>query len=188
MSLFVTSRILRAPLRAPTSMVYAPLRTLHTTNKVQALPWAKQAPTTTITEAQDLKQLNEQRNDRPISPHLEIYQPQLTWYSSILHRMTGVGLSAGLYAFSIGYLAAPYVGLGEVLSSQTLVNFVSQWPEWAKVLAKVPLGAAFSYHFLNGLRHLAWDMGWCTTLRSSYAAGYTVLALTGVSTVGLLLV
>ena len=37
--------------------------------------------------------LNEQRLRRPNSPHMTIYQPQLTWYSSIANRITGVGLS-----------------------------------------------------------------------------------------------
>ncbi|MWN16061.1 succinate dehydrogenase, cytochrome b556 subunit, partial [Escherichia coli] len=50
-----------------------------------------------MTEEQDLQHLNARRNDRPISPHVEIYQPQLTWCSSIAHRVTGVGLSGALY-------------------------------------------------------------------------------------------
>ncbi len=33
--------------------------------------------------------------DRPLSPHLLLYRPQLTSVLSITHRMTGVGLAAG---------------------------------------------------------------------------------------------
>jgi succinate dehydrogenase / fumarate reductase cytochrome b subunit len=33
--------------------------------------------------------------DRPLSPHLQIYRPQLTTVLSILHRATGVALSLG---------------------------------------------------------------------------------------------
>lgn len=40
--------------------------------------------------------LNAQRLRRPSSPHFQIYQPQITWYGSIINRVTGVGLSAGL--------------------------------------------------------------------------------------------
>ena len=36
-----------------------------------------------------------QQPDRPLSPHLQIYRPQLTTVLSILHRMTGAGLAAG---------------------------------------------------------------------------------------------
>ena len=188
MSLFVASRLLRAPLRQTTCVLgtarMAPC-TIHTSAKVQAIPWAKNVPTATMTEEQDLKQLNARRNDRPISPHLEIYQPQLTWCSSIAHRVTGVALSGALYASAVAYLGAPYMGLGELVSSASLVDVVSHMPAWAKLLVKAPLAGAFSYHFFNGIRHLLWDWAFCTTLRSSYAAGYTVIGLTGVATVGL---
>lgn len=52
------------------------------------------ATTTSMTEADALKMLNEQRSLRPNSPHFTIYQPQLTWIGSIANRVTGVGLSA----------------------------------------------------------------------------------------------
>ncbi len=34
--------------------------------------------------------------DRPLSPHLQVYRPQLTSVLSIVHRMTGVALAAGM--------------------------------------------------------------------------------------------
>lgn len=39
--------------------------------------------------------LRQQRKLRPVSPHLQIYQPQITWYLSGLHRVTGVALGGG---------------------------------------------------------------------------------------------
>lgn len=59
---------------------------------------AAKAPVTSVSFDQELKTLNEQRSVRPISPHLSIYQPQLTWYGSIANRITGVGLSVGEWA------------------------------------------------------------------------------------------
>ena len=41
--------------------------------------------------------LNQQRLRRPSSPHFTIYQPQLTWLSSIANRVTGSGLSGCSY-------------------------------------------------------------------------------------------
>lgn len=41
--------------------------------------------------------LRAQRKRRPVSPHLNIYQPQLTWYMSGAHRLTGVALGGGTY-------------------------------------------------------------------------------------------
>ena len=32
---------------------------------------------------------------RPLSPHLQIYKPQITSILSIMHRLTGIGLSVG---------------------------------------------------------------------------------------------
>ena len=40
-----------------------------------------------------------QRLSRPISPHLLIYQPQLTWYLSALHRITGAGVGGCKYYY-----------------------------------------------------------------------------------------
>ena len=34
-------------------------------------------------------------SNRPLSPHLQVYRPQLTSVLSITHRATGVALSAG---------------------------------------------------------------------------------------------
>lgn len=39
--------------------------------------------------------LIEQRKNRPLSPHLTIYQPQITWYMSGFHRFTGGAVAAG---------------------------------------------------------------------------------------------
>ncbi|MGZ8225816.1 MAG: succinate dehydrogenase, cytochrome b556 subunit, partial [Methylococcaceae bacterium] len=38
-------------------------------------------------------------NNRPTSPHLQVYKLPLTGLISITHRMTGVMLSAGLLFF-----------------------------------------------------------------------------------------
>ena len=155
----MASRLLRAPLRQTTCVLgtarMAPCA-IHTSAKVQGLPWAKNVPTTSMTEEQDLQHLNARRNDRPISPHVEIYQPQLTWCSSIAHRFTGVALSGALYASAVAYVAAPYMGLGELFSSASLVDVVSHMPVWAKLLVKAPLAAAFSYHSLNGIRPVSY--------------------------------
>ena len=43
-------------------------------------------------------------SSRPLSPHLQIYRPQLTSILSITHRTTGIFLSAGLLALGIRHL------------------------------------------------------------------------------------
>ncbi|KAI5886141.1 cytochrome b560 subunit of succinate dehydrogenase [Schizophyllum commune H4-8] len=126
--------------------------------------------------------LNEQRLRRPNSPHMTIYQPQLTWYSSIANRITGVGLSVLLYGFSLGYLFLP-----GTFDSAHVVDFVAGLPDAVKYAGKTILALPFAYHGWNGVRHLGWDMGKFLTLKNSYRAGYAVLAATGVSTIALVL-
>lgn len=90
---------------------------------------------------------------RPLSPHLSIYK--LSRYclaSSILNRLTGLGLAAGqlllvywLIALAAG--ARAYAGALTVLAS---------WP--LKVVYALLLGV-FAYHLVAGVRHLIWDTG-----------------------------
>uniref|UniRef100_A0A090XE11 Putative succinate dehydrogenase cytochrome b subunit n=1 Tax=Ixodes ricinus TaxID=34613 RepID=A0A090XE11_IXORI len=42
---------------------------------------------------------------------------------------------------------------------------------------KFALAWALCYHTLNGMRHLAWDLGIGFQLKELYASGYTVLAI-----------
>ncbi|PWN53337.1 hypothetical protein IE53DRAFT_384180 [Violaceomyces palustris] len=145
------------------------------------------APVSKMSQAENLDLLNKQRSLRPSSPHFTIYQPQLTWLGSIANRVTGVGLSVGMYAYAIAYLAGPHIGLGEFFASSHLVGLAATAPFWLKVALKAPLAAAFSYHTFNGIRHLLWDAGKCLTLKGAYTSGYIVIGATALSTIGLVL-
>jgi succinate dehydrogenase / fumarate reductase cytochrome b subunit len=89
---------------------------------------------------------------RPLSPHLQIYKMPLSAKLSILHRLTGLALTAGavmlvVWLFSLAYSSNLAINLHLFFSS---------------TLGKVILMAwtfAFSYHFFNGIRHLFWDVG-----------------------------
>ena len=73
------------------------------------------ATTESKTAAENIGILNSQREKRPMSPHLAIYEKQLTAGLSIFNRITGVGLSGLLYVGSIAYLLHPsklYSSLG----------------------------------------------------------------------------
>lgn len=114
-------------------------------------PTIQYRPATASDEAlQPLDAKNPLNAARPLSPHLTIYEPQLTWLMSIGHRVTGAGLSAGIYAFGIYYaLMAP-----ETVTSD-LASFIARdCPTAMVVLGKYVLGAPFIYHTLNGIRHL----------------------------------
>lgn len=188
MSVFAASRMASALRVSPVTLGQQQLRLISSSAVANKLPLpTRQAPTVPVSPEEDLKNLNHKRMERPISPHLSIYQPQLTWYSSMFHRITGGVLSTGFYAFALAYIAAPAAGFGDILSSASLVETVQHLPVWAKYAIKTPFAAAFSYHTFNGFRHLLWDSGRLLDLNKSYAAGYTVIALSALGTVGLLL-
>lgn len=99
-----------------------------------------------------LKQDSGVRN-RPLSPHLQIYKWQFTMLSSILHRASGIILAGGLVAIISGFI---FIAMGQE-NFQLLQYF------GGTVIGKIGLfilTLAYSYHFCNGLRHLAWDAGW----------------------------
>ncbi|KAF7773128.1 hypothetical protein Agabi119p4_5295 [Agaricus bisporus var. burnettii] len=122
--------------------------------------------------------LNKQRLQRPSSPHFTIYQPQLTWLGSIANRVTGAALSTLLYGFALAYLVAP-----TTFDSTHIIELVHQLPESFKYVVKLGLAAPFSFHAINGLRHLAWDTGKFLSVKGAYMTGYAVLGASAVSTV-----
>ncbi|XP_050534642.1 succinate dehydrogenase cytochrome b560 subunit, mitochondrial-like isoform X2 [Daktulosphaira vitifoliae] len=87
------------------------------------------------------------RLNRPMSPHLTIYQLQLTTILSITHRGTGVALS-GLTA------AAGSVFL--FYDVPTFLEYVRalDMPIACLLATKAMIAFPFFYHYLNGIRHL----------------------------------
>lgn len=106
------------------------------------------------------------------------YRPQLTSVLSITHRATGVLLAFG--ALLMAWWLVAIAGGPE--SHARFVAFARSWPGCV-LLA----GLAYSlvYHWLNGLRHLVWDLGLGLDLRSAYASGWAVVALSLLATAGL---
>ncbi|PWN22448.1 cytochrome b560 subunit of succinate dehydrogenase, partial [Microstroma glucosiphilum] len=144
--------------------------------------------TVKMTADENLEMLNKQRSVRPNSPHFTIYQPQLTWLGSIANRITGVGLSVGLYAYGLAYISLPLMGYGDLVSSAYLTSLAASAPFWLKLSIKAPIAAAFNYHTFNGLRHLGWDRGYFISVKGCYQSGYAVFAATALATVGLCLI
>ncbi|KAG0299399.1 hypothetical protein BGZ98_010086 [Dissophora globulifera] len=130
--------------------------------------------------------LVEQRKNRPIAPHLTIYQPQLTWYLSMFHRATGGAVAVGFYAGAIAYAVGPMIGLG--FDAASVVSTLATVPVAAKVAGKFIVALPFTYHSFNGIRHLLWDTARGLTLKGVYATGYTVVGLSTVSAVALALI
>nr|AKG26229.1 mitochondrial succinate dehydrogenase cytochrome b560 subunit C [Alternaria arborescens] len=120
--------------------------------------------------------LAKQRVNRPVSPHLAIYKPQITWYASSLNRITGITLSGSLYLFGIAYLIAPYTGWH--LETQSMVATVAAWPAAVKAGLKAFYAFPFFFRSFNGLRHLAWDVGIGFKNQQVIRTGWTAVGLT----------
>jgi len=106
--------------------------------------------------------------DRPLSPHLQVYKPQLTAALSILHRATGVFLTIGSLL-----LACWLVALAKGAESYAKVQgFLGSGIGRTLLLAFV---FALFYHLCNGLRHLFWDMGLGFEIKTVYASGKLVV-------------
>ncbi|PMD37566.1 cytochrome b560 subunit of succinate dehydrogenase [Hyaloscypha variabilis F] len=119
-----------------------------------------------------------QRKNRPTSPHLTIYKPQMTWIPSALNRVTGSVLSGGFYVFGAAYLVSPLFGWH--LDSASMAAAFGSLPVAAKVAAKFAVALPFTFHSFNGLRHLSWDLGKTFSNQAVIRTGYVML---GVSTV-----
>ena len=113
--------------------------------------------------------------DRPLSPHLQIYRPQLTSVLSISHRASGVALAGGAIVLVVWLLA---LAAGPDAYAR-VVAVIGSLP--GKIVVFV-FTLALYFHLCNGIRHLFWDAGRGLELSTAYASGKAVIAATVVLT------
>jgi len=108
-------------------------------------------------------------DNRPLSPHLQIYKPQFTSVLSILHRITGVALALGTLLL-VYWLMAAAAGPDRFAQAQGLIGSI--------VGRLLLFGWSFAlfYHLLNGIRHLFWDAGKGFELKTAFISGWLVVA------------
>ena len=114
---------------------------------------------------------------RPLSPHLQIYKPQITSVLSILHRFTGIALAVGTLALAWWLIAA-------AAGPEAYANAQAAAGSWIGRLFLFGWTFALFYHLANGIRHLCWDAGLGYDLPTVYASGWTVVAASAVLTIG----
>lgn len=115
------------------------------------------------------------QGERPLSPHLEIYKPQLTMVLSITHRFTGVGLAVGTL-FLTWWLIAAAMGPEAYRFTQSIYG------SWFGTLVLFGFSVSLFYHLCNGIRHLFWDVGLGYEMETVYRSGWSVVAATAVLT------
>jgi succinate dehydrogenase / fumarate reductase cytochrome b subunit len=112
---------------------------------------------------------------RPLSPHLQVYKPQITSVLSILNRMCGVATSVGTLLM-VWWLVA---SAGSPHAYATMQWFMGSF---IGIILLFGWTLALVYHFVAGLRHLAWDAGYGFELPQVYASGTAALVATGAIT------
>ena len=108
---------------------------------------------------------------RPLSPHLQVYRPQLTSMMSITHRATGVALTTGTVVLAAWLVALALGGATYEVIAAAVAHPLGQFVLFG-------YSAALIYHALNGIRHLSWDLGFGLTIPDIYRSGHIVLFLT----------
>ena len=112
--------------------------------------------------------MSEIKDNRPLSPHVGIYRWQNTNTLSILHRLTGVGLTLGLFPLVLWLWGAAYE---PELFDWLAMAFHTAVGE----IALFGWTLAFYYHLGNGIRHLNWDLGYGFALDEVKASGQLVV-------------
>ena len=100
------------------------------------------------------------RGNRPLSPHIMIYRPQLTSMSSILVRITGIAV------FVISLLIVAWL-LAASSSDAVFAGWDGFLRSWFGDLIMFGATWALVYHMLGRLRHVIWDFGYCLDIEDS---------------------
>ena len=108
------------------------------------------------------------KTDLPLSPHLQIYKPQITSVLSIGHRISGFFLNFFLLFLSLWVSS---LALGEFY-----YNLFLQFSSFFLIKLLLSLGLlGFTYHALNGIRHIFWDFGFFLDKLSSSIFGIIIV-------------
>ena len=108
------------------------------------------------------------KGNRPLSPHLTIYRPQMSSISSILVRISGVSLSFG-FVLIVWWLLAASTNIKYFESANSILS------SWFGIVVLIGSVWALCYHSLGGIRHLIWDMGYGFDLKTADRMGWAVM-------------
>ena len=104
----------------------------------------------------------------PLTPHLQIYKWQISSLLSITHRITGVINAIAISAICIWLLFV--IKNEKILLDNILSGFFGKF-------ISISLCWTFSFHILNEIRHLMWDIGYGFDPKVSKITGYVTLIL-----------
>jgi succinate dehydrogenase / fumarate reductase cytochrome b subunit len=119
--------------------------------------------------------------NRPMSPHLTIYKPQLTAVLSIFHRITGSFLAIVAYVFL--FLNGFFDLHLHNYSIYNIAYFLNLSSHWFLLGILFLILLSTYYHLINGVRHLLWDTGKSLEITNVYKSGYAMLLTSILATI-----
>jgi succinate dehydrogenase / fumarate reductase cytochrome b subunit len=115
---------------------------------------------------------------RPLSPHLQIYRPQINMVMSVFHRLTGSALYFGAALIAWWLIAAA--------TGPDYFAFVNGlFATWVGMVVIIGYTWALIHHLLGGLRHLIWDTGAGLDIASINLLSWGTIVLSLLLTAGL---
>ena len=115
------------------------------------------------------------RGNRPLSPHIQIYRPQWTSFTSILTRITGNALIVAA-ALIVWWLIAAATGPEAFATADGVLR------SWFGDLVLLGSVWALWYHMLAGIRHLVWSTGRLLEIHKAERFGQIIFGLSFVLT------
>lgn len=115
---------------------------------------------------------------RPLSPFTSVWRWHLTMFTSIAHRVTGVGLY-------LGALIAAGWAIALASGPQAYGQYMGLLDSILGKLVLFGMTVSLFYHLANGIRHLVWDAGHALDVKSANASAAFVCAFAVVASVGL---
>lgn len=115
------------------------------------------------------------KTNRPLSPHLFVYNFQLTSFLSICHRISG----AILVSFFI--LLMILENFDKMISEFSFFyNYIFLFDiifYWFLISLFYFCSVTLSFHILNGIRHLIWDLKYGLEIKNVVISGTFVLCI-----------
>lgn len=116
------------------------------------------------------------QDNRPLSPHLQVYKLPFAGLLSITHRATGVFLTLGTLALACYFLSAAG-------GPESFAKAQAFWGCWFGQILLFGWTVSLYFHLGNGVRHLIWDAGKGMDIPSVNKSGVVMLVVAAILTV-----
>ncbi|MDX2083017.1 MAG: succinate dehydrogenase, cytochrome b556 subunit [Rickettsiales bacterium] len=130
----------------------------------------------------NMSETNKRSTKRPTSPHIQIYSWNISSFTSILHRFTGIGLYLSVLAFSWFIVFYTYkTNVSEAAETCNCpITQIINYGFWGAIIF---ITFALYYHLCNGIRHLFWDLGKGFEIATAKRNGILVIILSIILTI-----